>query len=228
VWTASTDSSNCTQVGMRGTLLSRDTLKSVSVPRRSLCQRQQFAADESAPKLTVTRYPSSDRDCRHQVFVEHPALTRTLDLPATGHVEVSQEFTVPAGGQLSFRFVVLLRGDEGPRSAQTYASAVLVNLDLRTQVSLVHRSAAIHGNSSNHRVASRSREVVSHTIAMAGTYELRTATSVDVSCSGVGAHLLVDIVRLRFRDRTECKELASICCVGSVRRHEFCGSKQAK
>jgi hypothetical protein len=206
------------------------------VPARSFCHMHEIpladaavsslldsrAAPDAQPhqadvRIRVARFPSSSRGCRHLVFAERGAQLKKLDLPATSRVEIRQRFQAQAGDRLSFDCVLLLKSGPGCNSAAAKVHAVLANIQTQTADSLLHRTVGNSGPAAPQLIGSNIREAVLSTIPVAGYYELRTATSIDPTCPGAEAHLLVDRVRVVNSLGIESVQLASLSCVGRVR-----------
>jgi len=167
------------------------------------------------PRVSVAGIPTSNRDCRHQVYVESGAQLEKLDLVATRRAEVRQRFHAETGDQLSFDCLVWLKSGRG-FSPAAHVSAVVVNLELQTAETLLDRTVDGDHNSGQRRIGSNSRESRSLPIVAAGEYELRTITSIDPTCPGAEAHLLIDSVRVTDALGSEARCMASLCCVGRV------------
>ena len=193
------------------------TCRRLALPPKSFCQRFLVVSDHVL-SIKVERYPAADRDCRHQLHIEHGTLIKRVDLPATGRVNVSQQFMAPVGGQLSFEYVARLQAGNDSRFGSSSLTAELIDLTAQARVSLINRSVTSSGGPGDSRVASLSRELLSIPIGAAGPYELRLATSVDPQCSGSSAHLLIDCVRVCDSSDTTVTQLASVSCVGCARR----------
>ena len=191
---------------------------SIHLPQRSLCQRFLFGPADNILSMTMVRYPAIDRDCRHQVFIEHGTTVKRVDLPASGRVDISQQFVGQVGGQLSFEYVMLLQARHDSRFGLSSVTADLIDLTTQTRISLINRSVTSSGKPGDKRVASRSRESLSIPIGAAGPYELRLSTSVDPASSGTSVHLLIDSVRVCDFSGATITQLASVSCVGCVRR----------
>jgi hypothetical protein len=172
---------------------------------------------DNHPRVNVAAGPS-DQNCRHQVFIEYGTLLKKLDLPSTDCVEVSQRFEAHAGDVLSFEHVILLRSGHGFGTASSAVRAILVNLQTQSIDTLLDRAVDGCGSACPRRIASNSRETVLFTLPAPGNYELRFVTAVDPNNPGSEAHLLVDAVRVVDPSGIEVTRLASVGCVGRVRR----------
>jgi hypothetical protein len=169
------------------------------------------------PQVRVAGFPSSNRNCCHQLFVEHGTQLKKVDLVSTRRVDVRQRFHAEAGDQLSLDCVVLLKSGTDFVPAANVC-VVVVNLKTQTVDTLLDRTVDGDYDSRQRRIGSDTRESLSLPILAAGEYELRTITSVDSSCSGAEAHLLIDCVRVTDIFGTETRRLASLSCVGRVAR----------
>lgn len=207
-----------TSSSLEATVSSREAPDSSRLPRRSFCQRFRLAPSDNVQSLTVARFPSIDCDCRHQLFIEHPALTKRVDLPATARLEINQRFESPENGQLTFEFVVLMRAGRDGGTGRSSISAILQNLKTQNWMSLLDHKVVSAGEASSRRTASKSRESVTVALNMAGVYELRLATAIDSESPGSSVHLLIDSASVRNAAGVPTAQLASVCCVGCVRR----------
>jgi hypothetical protein len=170
------------------------------------------------PRIHVARCPSSNQKCCYQVFAERDAQLKKLDLPATRRVEVRQRFKAQAGDRLLFDYLVLLKSEYNFSLAAAQIRAVVINLKTQGAHLLLDRTINDGHNSWRLRTGSTSRESTSWPIVAAAEYELRFITSVDPSCQGAEAHLLVDAARVTDAPGTEVARLVSFSCVGRVRR----------
>jgi hypothetical protein len=168
----------------------------------------------SGPRVNVAVIPSSDRTCRHHVFVDDNAHLKKLDLPSAACVVVSQQFEACAGEMVMYDFVVLLRAIDRFGAGRPAVRAVIVNRTTGSADWLMDRS--MNGCTNERRVGSRFRESQSFTVPTAGHYELRFMTLVDSNHPGSEAHLLVDSVRVVDSSGKVVKRLASLSCVGRV------------
>jgi hypothetical protein len=173
---------------------------------------------EDRPKVSVAAIPSLDGTCRHHLFVEDGAQLKKLDLPSTTCVAVSQQFEARAGDTLKYDYVVLLCSRGQFNADRPAIRAVLVDYNTGSAVSLMDRSIDAGCSTDRRRTGSRFRESQSYAIPATGQYELRFITFVDGNHPGSEAHLLVDTVRVENRAGHEVKRLASLSCVGRVRR----------
>lgn len=174
---------------------------------------------EGRQRVSVAAIPSSEEACRHHLFVEDGGQLKKLDLPATTSVAVGQQFDARVGDTLTYDYVILLctRGRFGV--GRPAVRAILVNYSAGSAVSLMDRSIDAGSATDHRRVGSRFRETQSFAVPTTGRYELRFITFIDGNHPGSEAHLLVDAVRLENRAGHVVKRLASLSCVGRVRRH---------
>src|SRR4051794_29769750 len=89
--------------------------------KRSFCHVQELPLDREAkssffgsvlqdnairqnarPRIRVAGFPSTNRDCCHQLFAEYGMQLKKLDLGSTRCVEVRQRFHAKVGSNLSF------------------------------------------------------------------------------------------------------------------------------
>ena len=177
-----------------------------------LLDRRPFRDDTSL--VNVTTVPSSQESCRHQLIIEDGTRLKTLDLPSTSCVAVSQRFEARTGDTLTYDYVVLLQSKGRSVVDRPTARAEVVNLTSESSVSLMNRSPDGSTKSGQKRIASRFRETQLFTILASGQYELRFTTFVDFDQHLSEAHLLVDSVRVVNSDGQEMSRLASLSCVG--------------
>ena len=201
------------QFGREATIV---TCPQTALARKPFCHRFLVVSDNLLPIRVVWR-PTADADCRHQLLIEHGTRVNRYDLPATGGVDVRQQFIARAGDQLSFEYVVLLQAKHDSHFGLSTVTADLIDLAAQTHISLMNRSVTSDGEPGDKRVASRSRESLSILIGAAGPYELRLGTSVDPE-SPADRHLLIDSVRICDFSGTTITQLASVSCAGCVRR----------
>ena len=173
---------------------------------------------EARMRVNVATIPSSDRNCRHNVFIDNGGRLQKLDLPSTACVAVSQRFEARAGDTLSYDYVILLQATNGFTADRPAVRAVLVNHRTESAVSLMDRSIDRERITHPQRLGSRFRESQSFTVPTAGHYELRFITFVDRSHPGSEAHLLVNSVRILSSSGQEVTRLASLSCIGRVRQ----------
>jgi hypothetical protein len=169
-------------------------------------------------RVAVSAVPSSDRNCRHNLFVENGSRLKKLDLPSTTSVMVSQRFDAERGDMLRFNYVVLLYSKLGSVADRPAVRAVLINHSTESSVPLMSRSMEGGEAAGQDRSVSRFRQSLSFTLPDAGHYELRFITTVDRHYPGSEAHLLVNSDRLVNRRGVERQRLASLSCVGRVRQ----------
>jgi hypothetical protein len=169
-------------------------------------------------RVGVTAIPSSDQNCRHHVFVDDGASLKKLDLPSTTSVAVSQRFAARAGDALSYDCAVLLYSKRGFDVDRPAVRAVVSNVKVESSVSLMERSYDGFRVEDRGRVSVRFRESESFTVPTAGLYELRFITFVDRNYPGSEAHLFVNSVRIQNPVGNEIQRMATLSCVGRVRR----------
>jgi hypothetical protein len=171
--------------------------------------------------VDVAAIPAPDRNCRYNLFIDDGTHLKKLDLPATTCVVMSQQFDASSGDMLSYDYVALLHSRGGFESDRPAVRAVLVNHESKCVFSLMDRS--IVGYSPTHEQCSKSRfrESQRFKLKRSGHYELKFLTMIDRTRSGCEAHLLVNSLRLVNQEGKELKRLASLSCVGRVRRTSF-------
>jgi hypothetical protein len=205
-----------TNSGLASRLPSRSLRKVFAV---RLCGNNEFQSSDNQRLVNVAAIPSLDKTCRHHLFVEYGAQLKKLDLPSTSCVAVSQRFEARVGDTLAFDFVVLLKSSGSFAVDRPAVRAVLVNHSAESAVSLLDRSIDGSGDARPLRVGSGFRESQSFTVPNAGDYELRFISFVDSAQRGSEVHLLVDAVRVIGPEGQELNQLASLSCVGCVRRY---------
>ena len=126
--------------------------------------------EEARMRVNVATIPSSDRNCRHNVFIDNGGRLQKLDLPSTACVAVSQRFEARAGDTLSYDYVILLQATNGFTADRPAVRAVLVNHRTESAVSLMDRSIDRERITHPQRLGSRFRESQSFTVPTAGHY----------------------------------------------------------